>query len=75
MNGVYPCPKCKTRHPVDQLDDETGLCPACRGEHLPAPGRRSCAVCGKAIAGHSHRKTCSTRCRVALHRARLREDH
>ena len=32
----------------------------------------SCAICGRAIAGYSNRGTCSTRCRVALHRARAR---
>ncbi len=57
---TYPCPGCKADRHVDELDDHTGLCRACRG--------RSCVVCGVAIAGYSSRKTCSTRCRVALHR-------
>lgn len=75
MNGIYPCPQCKVRYPVDEFDDETGLCPHCRA---PKPNcirtdRRSCVVCGKAISGHSNRKTCSTRCRVALHRQRKEE--
>lgn len=74
MNGIYPCPGCRTRYPVDQLDDDSGLCPVCRGERPPDRGAgRACVVCGRAISGHSHKQTCSTRCRVALHRARKRE--
>jgi hypothetical protein len=34
---------------------------------LPTAGRR-CEWCGVAIAGRTDRHTCSTRCRVALHR-------
>lgn len=71
MNGVYPCPDCGIRFAVDELDDNTGLCPYCRHEiERPGPGRRSCVVCGKAISGRSDRQTCSPACRTALHRAR-----
>jgi hypothetical protein len=68
MRTVYPCPRCRTKHHVDDLDDYTGLCPACRGETAPTTAHRACEVCGVAIAGYSNRRTCSTRCRVALHR-------
>jgi predicted nucleic acid-binding Zn ribbon protein len=67
MNGVYRCTKCGRRTPVDDLDVEAGECLRCRGMPKPTAGR-SCWVCGKAISGYANRKTCSTRCRVELHR-------
>jgi hypothetical protein len=79
MTSTYPCPRCGRRHPEDQLDDTTGLCANCRDTRTPTkryadahPDRRSCVVCGKAIAGYSNKKTCSTRGGVALHRRRDR---
>jgi hypothetical protein len=35
----------------------------------PTSADRCCEWCGKAIAGHAHRKTCSSRCRKRLARA------
>jgi hypothetical protein len=72
MKAAYPCTGCGRRTPVDDLDDEAGKCPRCRGEAKPNTGGRSCLVCGKAIAGYANRKTCSPRCRQALHRASQR---
>ena len=65
---LYPCPKCGDRHPADDLDDYTGECQTCRAPKQPTATRK-CEWCGVAIAGHSHRRTCSGACRVALHRA------
>jgi hypothetical protein len=70
MNGVYPRTECGRRVPVDELDGEAGTCLRCRGAPNPKVGSRSCLVCGKAISGYANRKTCSPRCRVALHRSR-----
>ena len=40
------------------------------GRPVQIESGRKCAICGKGLGGrHSHAKTCSTRCRVALHRA------
>lgn len=39
------------------------------------PGRKAlrvCAHCGAALRGRGHRRTCSPRCRVALHRSTKR---
>ncbi|UGS34244.1 hypothetical protein DSM104329_00620 [Capillimicrobium parvum] len=74
MRTAYPCPQCRTEHHVGDLDDATGLCPACRGERTPTGAARACVVCGVALAGYANRRTCSTRCRVALHRRRNRKD-
>jgi hypothetical protein len=68
MNGAYPCTKCGRRTAVEDLDDELGHCRRCRGVATPNAGGRSCEVCGKPISGYANRKTCSTACRVALHR-------
>jgi hypothetical protein len=65
---LYPCPNCGDRHLADDLDDFTGECLTCRGPR-PATAARKCEWCGVAISGHAHRRTCSTKHRVALHRA------
>ena len=65
---LYPCPTCGDRHPAAELDDFTGECLTCRAPKQPAAARK-CEWCGIAIAGHSNRRTCSTKHRVALHRA------
>ena len=73
---AYPCTKCGSRTPVDDLDDVTGECPVHRN---PAPvvidpDRRSCEICGKAIYGRSDRRTCGPTHQKALQRRKLRGD-
>jgi hypothetical protein len=69
MTTLYACHRCGVHRDVDLIDGYTGLCPDCRDKpaRIGAPNR-ACEVCGVAIAGHSNRRTCSVRCRVALHR-------
>lgn len=49
-------------------DRERYVCPTC---WLAVRGTaRICAMCGAPLTGYANRKTCSVRCRVALHRSR-----
>jgi Zn finger protein HypA/HybF involved in hydrogenase expression len=54
----YPCTKCKARHPADELDDFTGLCPTCRDDGPKVISKRHCEICGKPVSGYANRKTC-----------------
>ncbi len=59
---------------LDRHYRQPGRPPGRPRQDVPIPeadrASNSCAICGRAIAGYSNRRTCSTRCRVALHRAR-----
>jgi Uncharacterized protein containing a Zn-ribbon (DUF2116) len=35
---------------------------------------RTCVICGSVIYGYRNRQTCSSKCRVALHRTRKRAE-
>jgi hypothetical protein len=70
MTTTYRCHRCHVPHDVDLIDGYTGLCPACHGKApAVATAHRRCEWCGVAISGYSNRRTHSTACRVALHRA------
>lgn len=73
------CTKCSALHPIKGLN--LGDLPLCTCVTSLSPGTspegqdvtQICVVCGSLLEGYSNKRTCSPKCRVALHRKEKRE--